>query len=213
MFTLIFLFISQICETDNYRVCSKCFISASEAYKFYLSAVRSEEVLSHCVDGLLNQINCLYLPQNLTESLCITLPSLQLTSNCDFDISKFPFQNIVKNDNNTFNDVPKIKTENKSDDLDDNLVIIMNENGEPMFFKPEKDGTLTPLSKDQDINIGNKNPGFSESKEKRKRKRNPMEYKMCSRCPIKYRFVRKLKEHMKEEHGVDLFICKVNIFQ
>lgn len=210
-----FIFILQICKNDSYRVCSKCFISASEAYKFYLLAVRSEEILNHCIDGLQNQINFLHLPQNFTpstESLCITLPSLELVSNCDFDISKFPFQSITASDKSAFIEVPKVKTEKEKDNLDENLVIIMHENGDPTIFRPEQDGSLTPLNNDQKLNLLQEIPDFNENKVKRKRKRNPMEYKMCSQCPIKYRFVRKLKEHMKEEHGVDLFVCKVCIF-
>lgn len=44
---------------------------------------------------------------------------------------------------------------------------------------------------------------------KLRRKRDPMTVKQCSLCPVKYRFVSKLQEHMKQEHGIDLFVCKV----
>lgn len=44
---------------------------------------------------------------------------------------------------------------------------------------------------------------------KRKRKRNPMTYKMCSKCPVQYKFIGRLKEHMKTKHNIDLFVCKV----
>ncbi|XP_041985625.1 zinc finger protein 525-like isoform X2 [Aricia agestis] len=46
-------------------------------------------------------------------------------------------------------------------------------------------------------------------KPKLKRNRGPMAYKSCSRCPVSYRFVRKLQEHMKSDHGVTLHICQV----
>ncbi|CAH2061940.1 unnamed protein product, partial [Iphiclides podalirius] len=49
----------------------------------------------------------------------------------------------------------------------------------------------------------------SNNRAKRKRKRNPMSYIMCSKCPVRYRFVAKLKEHMKAEHDIDLFVCTV----
>lgn len=50
-------------------------------------------------------------------------------------------------------------------------------------------------------------------KEKRKghRKRVPMSVKLCSLCPVRYRFVSKLQEHMKQAHNVDLFVCKVSL--
>lgn len=47
---------------------------------------------------------------------------------------------------------------------------------------------------------------------KRKRKRNPMTYKMCSKCPVQYKFIGRLKEHMKTKHNIDLFVCKVLVF-
>lgn len=147
------------------------------------------------------------------------MPSINTsTYKYDFNIDNFPFESVsdVKN-LNLHNDAKKvnvdreIKTEVKSEHVaDENILIIMGENGEPSFYKPQEDGTLLHLENNpNDIGeVLNEIPEPSD-KEKKKRKRNPMEYKMCSRCPIRYRFVRKLKEHMKEEHGVDLFVCKV----
>ncbi|CAH2098849.1 unnamed protein product [Euphydryas editha] len=204
----------------NYKVCPSCFIAASEAYQFYLLTQKTEEILNYYVNELNNQIEIIDVPKkNSGESLCITLPSLNTTtSEYDFNIDNFPFGSISeKNNLNSYNNVDKvyadkeIKTEIKTEDVtEENIVIIMGESGEPSFYQPQKDGTLVYLENNPNdiVEVLKEIPETSD-KNKKKRKRNPMEYKMCSRCPVRYRFVRKLKEHMKEEHGVDLFVCKV----
>ncbi|XP_046974258.1 zinc finger protein 484-like isoform X1 [Vanessa cardui] len=213
----------RLSAIHKFKICPSCFITASEAYKFYLLTQKSENLLNFYVDELNNQINSIEEPEKLAaESLCITLPSVQPDNfEYDFDIDKFPFQSCSndknlelydKHDMGKANVDRKMKIELKvEDDFEENILIIMGENGEPSFYKPQEDGTLMSLESSQNdfSEVLKQIPETSILKKKKKRKRNPMEYKMCSRCPVRYRFVRKLKEHMKEEHGVDLFVCKV----
>lgn len=98
-----------------------------------------------------------------------------------------------------------------SDSDDSDIVIVADENGGQSFFK-EQNGTLVPVN-----DIGKKQLNdvlkivFPESdKVRRKRHRNPMSYINCSQCPVRYKFVSKLKEHMKLEHDIDLFVCSVS---
>lgn len=210
----------RLSAVPSYKVCPSCFIAASEAYKFYLLTQKTEEILNYYVNELNDQIDQIDVPENLSaESVCITLPSIDTsTYKYDFNIDNFPFESVsdvnnfnLHNDHRKVNVDREIKMEVKSEHVaDENILIIMGENGEPSFYKPQDDGSLLHLENNpNDIGeVLNEIPEPSD-KEKKKRKRNPMEYKMCSRCPIRYRFVRKLKEHMKEEHGVDLFVCKV----
>ncbi|XP_045781318.1 zinc finger protein 141-like isoform X2 [Maniola jurtina] len=253
--------LDQVCNikmssTDEYKICATCFIAATQVYKFYLTSRRSQQIIEFYVNQISNQ---LISTSDLTsDSLCITLPNVSHNAiNCDIDINKFPFKRMQKKTNiNNFiektSNVIKIEPKEINMEFDD-LVMILNENGEPKFYKPQENGTLalvdsgnvcikdylsqipdsnvnkTNVLPDSNVNktkvlldskvkfsqLSNSNINKlcvlrdSEVKKKKCRKRNPMEYRQCSQCPVRYRFVRKLKEHMKEAHGIDLFICQV----
>ncbi|XP_032524556.2 zinc finger protein 354C-like isoform X1 [Danaus plexippus] len=203
----------KISHVDNYRVCANCFISASEAYKFYLLTQRSNQILEFYVNELENHVNSIDYPENMSvDSLCIPLPVITVDTDYDFDISKFPFKSVL-------HEKPIVNGGNgttdggvdcvKSEDIDEGNIVIVMDDGVPTFFKPQRDGSLLTLDGEKDLSIDFDNEPERKMMKKRKRKREPMEYKICSRCPVRYRFVRKLKEHMKEEHGVDLFVCKI----
>nr|XP_034837559.1 zinc finger protein 287-like isoform X2 [Maniola hyperantus] len=267
--------LDQVCDikmssTDEYKICATCFIAATHAYKFYLTSRRSQQIIQFYVNEINNQLNSATLDFT-SDSLCITLPKvLHNAINYDIDLNKFPFKRLQKKSNiNNYNFIEKtsnvIKIETKEINMGfDDLVMILNENGEPQFYKPQENGTLALLDSgnvcikdylsqipdsnvsktnvlpDSNVNKTNVLPDSnvnktsvlldskvklnhllksnvnklpvlrnSEVKKKKCRKRNLMEYRQCSQCPVRYRFVRKLKEHMKEAHGIDLFVCQV----
>ncbi|CAH2242559.1 jg8131 [Pararge aegeria aegeria] len=232
--------LEQVCDlkimnTAEYKICTSCFVAATQAYKFYLTTRRSHEVLDYYVNEINNQLHS-NIPQDLTsDSLCITLPMiLTSTIDCDNNVNKFPQNGLqtksaIYNLTEGSNNVVKKETKEIDTKNDDDFVIVLNENGEPEFYETQKDGTLILVDNQVSLNhYLNQLPDSNVKKlkqlsdsnfksnhlldsnvKKKGRRRNPMEYKRCSQCPVRYRFVSKLKEHMKEEHGIDLFVCQV----
>ncbi|XP_026764916.2 zinc finger protein 57-like isoform X2 [Galleria mellonella] len=219
-------------ESDQYNVCLKCFAAASTAYRFYLLAKHNYETLNLYVNELENNLESISLPDgaiaNKTDSICISLPILKSqTPIFDYSIDNIITQKYC--DNTKRKDV-EIKVENdiktekpeKDDEFnykkeeskvnervkesdDEEIVIVMSEDGKQTCYMPQKDGSLlliTPNKFEKEINSYN-------GEKKQRRKREPMTYKKCSQCPIKYRFIAKLKEHMKADHNISLFVCKI----
>lgn len=187
------------------------------------------------VNEINNQLDSIVL-DDLTFNLCITLP-IYLSNDGSNDLN----QSLKKSETSVIYNLTETNNvkQNKAagTESDDDLIIVLNENGEQQFYKTQKDGTfvlvengderikgylnllepgvkLNPdagvkANQSLDSNVKSSSSPDSSVKKSRVRKRNLMEYKKCSQCPIQYRFVRKLKEHMKEEHSIDLFVCQV----
>ncbi|XP_059047946.1 histone-lysine N-methyltransferase PRDM9-like [Achroia grisella] len=219
-------------DSDQYNVCLKCFDAASTAYRFYLLAKHNHETLHLYVNELENNLISIYIPKEETaeklDSICISLPILtSQTPIFDYsidniitqkycnspnrkDVNKYIDTNIKIEKHEKESDCEKEEIEeenekNKGSD-DDEIVIIMSENGRQTCYMAQEDGSLVLIRP----NKCKKNTDICYTEEKKKRrKREPMTYKKCSQCPIKYRFIAKLKEHMKTEHNISLFVCKI----
>ncbi|KAI8433609.1 hypothetical protein MSG28_015628 [Choristoneura fumiferana] len=232
------LFQVQFSEVNQHRVCSDCFITASAAFKFYLSAKRSQEILNFYTNELQQNMDFIDTDlQNSEDSICISLPMfIPSTEPYDYDLEGLALQSSRENaddlsDDSTeykpplsvsktpANEVAKVEVKTEIDA--DQIVIIMNEDGRPSFLKQDDDGTYIAVTPKDEIKYMkmfgyvDKNHVISGTvaddieKVKQRRKRGPMSYLFCSKCPVKYRFVAKLKEHMKTEHNIDLFVCQV----
>ncbi|CAK1549383.1 unnamed protein product [Leptosia nina] len=85
------------------------------------------------------------------------------------------------------------------------------------LLKPISENTLNKelhtnnviLKLENNLNKGGEKLDKGVTKKRRRWKRKPMTSIVCMQCPVKYRFLGKLKEHMRMEHGVDIHICKV----
>ncbi|XP_045507792.1 zinc finger protein 672-like [Colias croceus] len=185
------------------KVCSKCFKLASATYLFHKIAQQSEGLLSFYLNELDKQIT----PDISDEmqSFCITLPQytpFTHTCNEDLHLDSILEQSLKKDEDTEASSNVKFEP---FDDDPDNIVIIKHDNGKSDFFKAQN-GKLKLL----DINFCGQNGVVDDkSKIKIRKKRKPMSYKSCSQCPVKYRLLGKLKEHMKTQHNIDLHICKV----
>lgn len=198
-------------EADNYNICKNCFLTASIAYKFYLLTKRSEEILNYYVDELSRNVLSIEIPVEVSnDSICITLPEIiPETKNFDYSLEGCVQEHFVKKEAHNKVDNPrksnfhnsKLITEEKEDSDDENLVVIVSENKNGKCFLQKH---ITASRKFESNSIQ------KEHIKKERKKRIPMAYRKCSKCPVRYRFTAKLKEHMKQEHNIDLFICKVN---
>ncbi|KPJ17566.1 Myoneurin [Papilio machaon] len=208
----------KIFPEDKYKICLDCFKAASSAYKFYLLNKRSEEILDFYINLLEQQINLIEISENVeSDSLCIKIPLL----NPETDIFDYNLNGVLNDNTIDYNEGKHTIEESNNNSLehsqnisenedDTDIVIIADENGDRTFFK-EQNGSLVPIN-----DIGKKQLNdalkivFPEvDKVRRKRRRNPMSYMNCSQCPVRYKFVSKLKEHMKSEHDIDLFVCSI----
>ncbi|XP_026743429.1 zinc finger protein 684-like [Trichoplusia ni] len=200
-------------ESDNYNACINCFMMASMAHKFYLLSKRSHEILEFYSDQVLNNLDQIQIPEESTnDTLCLSLPEISTeTPIYDYNLHGIGKKGKKKVTNIESDQKPVIVKEVKQESAEDDVVVIIKENDESMFYKVNPDGGLelvNDLEKDYyKVAFANELP--SEKQPKRRRKRGPMTLKLCTRCPVKYRFAAKLKEHMKLEHKVDLFVCKV----
>ncbi|XP_072933962.1 uncharacterized protein [Epargyreus clarus] len=227
----------KITYSERYKVCSECFFEASSAYKFYLLSKRTEEILKNYVNLLYQHIGSLEAPEeSSSDSICIKLPIIEpKTDLFDYDLTGMclhsndkQFEDLqLDNDDKKLvaelenkvgkvekYDIPESQTKVKSENTNDDDLVVVFQDNEPFYFKPQEDGSLQQLTKEEvkayydDMNES-KNTEKINYLPKRRRRRNPMDYKSCSRCPIKYRFVAKLKEHMKTDHNIDMFYCKI----
>ncbi|KAF9405723.1 hypothetical protein HW555_013660 [Spodoptera exigua] len=201
-------------DTDTYNICINCFMMASMAYKFYLLSKRSQEILGFYTNELLENMEQIQLPEEMVNNtLCISLPEITTVT----PIYDYNLQSIGKETElfeNTFVKQEITKSE-ETDDIDnDKVVVIIQDNGEPAFYRAQPDGSLIELEESEGEKYRRKfNASIvtvkKEERLKKGRKRGPMSFKMCSRCPVKYRFITKLKQHMMMDHNVTLFVCKV----
>ncbi|KAJ8707975.1 hypothetical protein PYW08_010341 [Mythimna loreyi] len=215
----------ELSSEDNYNVCVNCFMMASMAYKFYLLSKRSNEIINFYTNELLNNLDEIELPEETANNtLCISLPEI-LTETPIYD---FNLHAIGKDTKNETAEPVKIKTEAVEKEGDDNIVVIIQDNNVPLFYRIGPDGNLTLLGESEakkytksfnssmtgqnktvKVERAKNDKEFKFDQPKRGRKRGPMTLKLCSRCPVKYRFIAKLKEHMKSEHDVILYVCEV----
>lgn len=198
---------------------------ASMAYKFYLLSKRSHEILNFYTNELLSNLDEIQLPEETTNNtLCISLPEVfTVTPIYDFNLHA-----IGKDTKDETIECVKIKTEKIENEEDEKVVVIIQDNGMPSFFHVKPDGVLNALEENEARKYTKKfnasmvvvqPPKESSlggtttiSRPKRGRKRGPMSLKLCTRCPVKYRFIAKLKEHMRVEHNVVLYVCEVCLF-
>lgn len=157
--------------------------------------------------------------QPSNDSICITLPEIKphfefldidpniCINNYSLDLygSTVMDQEVSVKKDKDINNISKAKQND-----DDNIVVIVKENGEPLYYKMGSNNTLELVSVDKNEKIKDKVLKVREVTKLRK-KRDPMVYRKCSKCPVKYRFIAKLKEHMKADHNIDLFVCKVSM--
>lgn len=136
------------------------------------------------------------------------------------DLEKLPTQEPVKEIVKVKREAPKFiaktKISNeikkiKQEEDDEEIVIVMNEKGQPSFFKLLPDGSLVKREYDEKCQKAFDAIPKEDSAKKSRRKREPMSTKKCPYCPITYRFIAKLKEHMRTDHGIILYACKVCI--
>lgn len=202
----------QLSDIETYNICINCFMMASMAYKFYLLSKRSQEILHFYTNELLENVERIQLPDEIVNNtLCISLPEiLTETPVYDFNLHSIGKEmEIVEN-----NIVKKEMIETVEKDDNDDVVVIIQDNGEPAFYRTLPDGTLQELEGSEVEKYRKKfNASVAVDKKedriKKGRKRGPMSYKLCTRCPVKYRFITKLKQHMLMDHNVTLYVCKV----
>ncbi|CAH0697745.1 unnamed protein product [Spodoptera exigua] len=201
-------------DTDTYNICINCFMMASMAYKFYLLSKRSQEILGFYTNELLENMEQIQLPEEMVNNtLCISLPEIATVT----PVYDYNLQSIGKETElfeNTFVKQEITKSEETDDNDNDKVVVIIQDNGEPAFYRAQPDGSLIELEESEGEKYRKKFKASivtvkKEERLKKGRKRGPMSFKMCSRCPVKYRFITKLKQHMMMDHNVTLFVCKV----
>lgn len=187
---------------------------AVAAYKFYCTAKCSDEILNFYIENLEKSVFSIEIPeQPSNDSICITLPEIEPNSGfldiapnictSDYSIDLYG-SSIMEPEVINQLEIKKSSTQYKDDD---NVVVIVAENGERMCYKVGTDNMLELVPKKK---VKNKMVKIREGNKLRK-KRDPMVFRKCSKCPVKYRFIAKLKEHMKIEHNIDLYCCKVSI--
>lgn len=185
------------------------------AHKFHILASRSNKIINFYMDELSHNLDYISSPEELvSNTVCISLPILDTTTPCiDFNMQAIG-KHYVKEDLVTKTKSERLAKIVKTEE-EDNIVVVVQENGEPLFYKLLPDGNLVMLD-EQRLEKNNYKKTLSKSvvlpksdEIRRRKKRGPMTHKLCSRCPVKYRFAAKLKEHMKLAHDIDLFICKV----
>lgn len=192
------------------------------AYKFYRTAKYSDEILNFYIDDLEKNVFSLEIPDlPSNDSICITLPEIEPhfgfldidpnICNNNYSIDLYGSTLIdpeAKKETNYMNIHNNTSKANQNDD--ENIVVIVKENGEPLYYKMSSNNTFELVSVDKNEKIIDKVLKVRRVNKLRK-KRDPMVYRKCSKCPVKYRFIAKLKEHMKTDHNIDLFACKVSL--
>lgn len=190
----------EFSDADNYNVCHSCFVVASVAYKFYLQTKQSQEILKFYTDEILRAVEN-YNNDHHTDfsALCIPLPVYKPeTPTYNFDLRCLDYKDIN----------PKSIQELHNND--NNVILIKNE-GEQQYYKFIKNSEMA-LSHNKKTISGDylkMEAPLTNLKGKPKRKRGPMTYKSCRMCPVKYRFTSKLQQHMKLDHNIVLYVCKI----
>ncbi|XP_063835501.1 zinc finger protein 260-like [Ostrinia nubilalis] len=203
----------KISDTDHYNACSECFIAASNAYKFYVNTLFNDQLLHYYADELESYLKTIDMADDISgESICISLPVVSPETSFDYDIQSQAKGNKIMEVNNgteidekefpVKSEKPQKKSKIKTGEED--FIIVSKENEQSTFYKMQPNGTLTKLEYKLKPRKDN-----NYAMIKKRKKREPMTSKKCTRCPIKYRFTAKLKQHMRKEHGVTLYSCKV----
>lgn len=199
---------------------------------------RSQEILDFYTNEVTNQLDTLQENyESFGEIVCIALPIYEPeVKSFNIDIGSFASQYVInkecdENDlilsdededinNKEVNE--ELQTENNvlnfkiKEELDDTMLVVTNEAGE-LFYEINEEGQFVKVDKtnikDNDHSLNDKtltSPNDVDIKCDGRKKRMPMDFIKCKLCPIKYRFVSKLKEHMKTDHNIQLFVCKVS---
>lgn len=211
----------QFSDTDKYNICSECFTKAVTAYKFYRTAKYSDEILNFYIEDLEKNVFSIEIPEEpSSDSICITLPEIEphfgfldIDPNiCNYDYSIDLYgSTLMDQEVSVKKGTDNINNTSKANQIDDeNIVVIVNEKGEPIYYKMGSNNMLELVSVGKSEKMKDKVLRVREVTKLRK-KRDPMVYRKCSKCPVKYRFIAKLKEHMKADHNIDLFVCKVSM--
>ncbi|KAJ2953408.1 hypothetical protein O0L34_g999 [Tuta absoluta] len=209
----------KISDADNSNICSDCFLMASTAYKFYLTAKRSDEILNFYIEELEKNVYSIEIPEDCSsDTLCMTLPEyIPANKYFDYDIEACLIEEYyeehdsiehaeIKKEINDFEIINVKKMKNKQNSKN-NLVVTIEEKGQQKIYNNNSaNGNFVLVSEKKASKPSKQEQAL---KQKIRRKRDPLNYTHCSRCPVKYRFLSKLKGHMKADHDVDLFICKI----
>lgn len=215
----------QIYPSDNYCICSDCFITASSAYKFHLTCQRTEAILNFYVTELVNNLDTISSEEILGNNIvslpvCIALPEFETEAKVfDFNLDGIGLAQVEEEtmydsdadaytDNTQHEPIGTFEVKIKPEPLEDysELETKVQRVAHPMPKIKTNDDTddddavlivLTSDKKEQQLGP------------KIRKKRLPMEYRKCPLCPIKYRFMSKLRDHMKLLHNVELYTCKV----
>lgn len=192
----------EFLDIDNYNICLECFKNASSALQFYLQAKHSKEIIEFYTEQLLLNTNNINVLQDTSKAICISLPLLEAPM-LNFSLGGLGFKNKIVLD-------ADFKQRTIKEEQNDIVIIIRD--GKTLYFKVDENGHLIQISEEEKnaySKVAIKSEKITLKKPIRRRKRVPMNYKSCSVCPVKYRFVAKLKHHMKEDHNVELMVCKI----
>lgn len=155
------------------------------------------ELVNHYTQELLDNVKNVQITDDDVEKLlCIPLAEYKPMTklfNLNFDS--------VGSLNSTHQDDDYIKFDSTNRE-DDNILLVVKKDKESDDENSDNLPNSMLNSDDDMVVIVN---------EKVRKKRDPMVYMTCSRCPVKYRFVAKLRDHMKTVHDIDLYYCKVCI--
>lgn len=93
------------------------------------------------------------------------------------------------------------------DKVKEDDVILVVEDGKTLLYRAQN-GVLHEIeeleNESDDENV------LMIVNEKTRKKREPMMSISCLHCPVKYRFLSKLKDHEKKMHNADIYYCKVS---
>ncbi|KOB74478.1 Zinc finger protein 2-like protein, partial [Operophtera brumata] len=187
----------EILDTEHCNICCTCFNLASAAYKFYLQAKRSYEILNFYTDQLASNIEDLDIAQEDGKRLlCIPLPVYTPeTPAFDYGFEGIGFRTMgdnIETDEDGINIVSVNKVE------DDEAIVIVRD-GKSVSYRIQN-GALQEI--DDSSDESDDENVLMIVNEKKRKKREPMEDISCMHCPVKYRFLSKLKNHVKK-------ICKL----
>lgn len=180
---------------------------ASAAYKFYLQAKRSYEILNFYTDQLSSNIEDLDIAQEDGKRLlCIPLP-VYTPETPGFD---YGFDSIGSRKMGDDVEFDKDGTDIVTDKETDDEVIVIVKDGKAVSYRIQN-GVFHEVDdsgdESDDENV------LMIVNEKKRKKRDPMVDISCMHCPVKYRFLSKLKDHVKKVHNVDIYYCKVSLFK
>ncbi|XP_050680145.1 gastrula zinc finger protein xFG20-1-like [Leptidea sinapis] len=189
----------NLSHCENNKICEKCFKLAVLSFKFNTMIQRSQEILHFYLDKLQNCLQDIKYSRGGPLGIKLTKFNAS-TQYFDYMLEDPNFTDILQEQPQDVEDRNNYCVNEKGED---EIVLVMNDNAVPSFFKSQN-GQLKSLNRTE-IN------GFSgtDCVRKKRAKRKPMVYKSCTQCSVKYRFLGKLKYHMKVKHGLNAVICKI----